>query len=455
MNKIVCGADVCKNSIVCCFLSEIPEDVNKFFKQNASNFPKFKANLEDAQKFLEHKPTHLILEPTGTHYAWIFAELAEQQGIKILWAPNHKCKALRNTHDLPGKNDAADALALALTGLIYSETSSLWLKFSHRDGLYEMRQLVLQHESINRMKSPVVNRLRQQLAHEFPEAALNKTKVASDRKIPLWAWLAGISRNLKRKSSTYDKLWDESIAKLLGLEISPFTKALAKTLDEYETQQQHIEALMLKMLKEPHIKPYHEVLSRFNLNIKLQTMIIAMAYPLERFFDGDGMRNARARFKQRLGLGKIDDSSGDKKASKAGGSALCRKMLYIHIMHNYTAENPKSWTKETDLVLSYYRQLVNRWNSDPKAIALRERKLASQKAAASLEKELTGLVDKATIKKLKQAIVANVESDFDLLTNNEIVASRWKKLVIIRTAAKLCEYLWQALLDEIYPKKQD
>jgi len=453
MNKIVCGADVCKDSIVCCFLSEIPDDVGKFFKQNGKNFPKFQSTLEDAQKFLEYKPTHLILEPTGTHYAWIFAELAEQQGIKVLWAPNHKCKALRDTHDLPGKNDAADALALALTGLTYSETSSLWLKFSHRDGLYEMRQLVLKHESINRMKSPVVNRIRQQLAHEFPEAALKQSKVGPDGKIPLWAWLAGISRKLKKKDPTYDNLWDESIAKLLGLEISPFTKGLAKTLDEYETQQQRLEAEMLKMLKKPHLKPYHEVLSRFNLDVKLQTMIISMVYPLDRFIDDDGMRNARARFKQRLGLGKVDDSSGDKKGSKAGGSAVSRKMLYVHVYHSYTAENPKSWTKETDLVLSYYRHLIDRWNSDPKAIALRERNLASKKAAASLEKELTGLVDKATIKKLKQAVVANVESDYDLKTNDEVVASRWKKLVIIRTAAKLCEYLWQALLDEIYPKK--
>ena len=453
MNKIVCGADVCKDSIVCCFLSEIPDDVEKFFKQNGKNFPKFKSTLEDAQKFLEYKPTHLILEPTGTHYAWIFAELAEQQGIKVLWAPNHKCKALRDTHDLPGKNDAADALALALTGLTYSETSSLWLKFSHRDGLYEMRQLVLKHESINRMKSPVVNRIRQQLAHEFPEAALVKSKVGPDGKIPLWAWLAGISRKLKKKDPTYDNLWDESIAKLLGLEISPFTKGLAKTLDEYETQQQRLEAEMLKILKKPHLKPYHEVLSRFNLDVKLQTMIISMVYPLDRFIDDDGMRNARARFKQRLGLGKVDDSSGDKKGSKAGGSAVSRKMLYVHVYHSYTAKNPKSWTKETDLVLSYYQHLTDRWNKDPKAIALRERNLASKKAAAALEKELSGLVDKATIKKLKQAVVANVESDFDLKTNDEVVASRWKKLVIIRTAAKLCEYLWQALLDEIYPKK--
>jgi hypothetical protein len=173
---------------------------------------------------------------------------------------------------------------------------------------------------------------------------------------------------------------------------------------------------MLKMLKKPHLKPYHEVLSRFNLDTKLQAMLLSMIYPLDRFIDDDGMGNAGARFKQRLGLGKVEESSGDKKGSKAGGSAVFRKLLYIHVYHSYTADNPTSWAKETDLVLSYYRHLTDRWNSDPKAIALRERNLASKKAAA-VEKELKGLVDKEIIKKLKQAVIANVESDCELKTN--------------------------------------
>jgi hypothetical protein len=83
---------------------------------------------------------------------------------------------------------------------------------------------------------------------------------------------------------------------------------------------------------------------------------------------------------------------------------------------------------------------------------LRQRNLASKKAVAAVEKEWKGLVDKEIIKKLKQAVIANLGSYFELKTNEEIVESRWKKLVIIRTAAKLCEYLWQALLDEIHPK---
>jgi hypothetical protein len=90
------------------FFRKKSDYVTKFFKQNGKNFSKFKSTLEDAQKFLSYKPTHLILEPTGTHYPWIFAELAEQQGIKVLWAPNHKCKALRDTHDLLRDTAAAD-----------------------------------------------------------------------------------------------------------------------------------------------------------------------------------------------------------------------------------------------------------------------------------------------------------------------------------------------------------
>ena len=96
MNKIVCGADVCKDSIVCCFLSEIPDDIGKYFKLHGKKFPKFQSTMDDAERFLTYKPTHLVLEPTGTNYAWIFAELATQKGIKVLWTPNHKCKSFRN-----------------------------------------------------------------------------------------------------------------------------------------------------------------------------------------------------------------------------------------------------------------------------------------------------------------------------------------------------------------------
>ena len=73
MNKLVCGADVCQDSIVCCFLEKRPKNISEYFKENKHNFPKFKANMDGAIEFLAMKPTVLILEPTGTNYSWIWA----------------------------------------------------------------------------------------------------------------------------------------------------------------------------------------------------------------------------------------------------------------------------------------------------------------------------------------------------------------------------------------------
>ena len=81
------------------------------------------------------------------------------------------------------------------------------------------------------------------------------------------------------------------------------------------------------------------------------------------------MRAARGRLKQRLGLGKVESSSGNSEKEISGGSSLARQFLYMHIYQTCTQENPKSDTFEQDQVLDYYRYLLDRWNNDPVAIA--------------------------------------------------------------------------------------
>ena len=100
----------------------------------------------------------------------------------------------------------------------------------------------------------------------------------------------------------------------------------------------------------------------------------------------------------------------------------------------------------------YYDYLLDKWNNDPKAISARERKIAISKAKDALDSELKGFVDPFTRRKLKASIAASIEADLVLGSANDISASRWKKLIITRTAAKMCEYIWTALLDELYPK---
>ena len=60
------------------------------------------------------------------------------------------------------------------------------------------------------------------------------------------------------------------------------------------------------------------------------------------------------------------------------------------------------------------------------------------------------MVARDTIKKIKAAVVASVELDSAFEKPDKNQNKKWKKLVITRTAAKMCEYIKTALLGELY-----
>lgn len=331
MNKKVCGADVCKNKIVCCFVTEPVRRIKEEFKDGDHEFFEFKVTMKDVTRFLEHKLTHLVLEPTGTNYACIWAEIATQNGIEVLWVDNVISRNRRKGYGLPDKNDPADALTLAKLGFAQAENEDVFVNYCHKNGLSLLRDSVLQLESILKMTNIITSRIRQQLAREFPEVALVDTKVASDGQVPLWAWLARRERNLKRKSTYHDDKWRKSVACQYGIEISDFTRALAGTLCDLLDEKKRLDAQIKTELTKPEFYPYYVVIRRFGLGDKAIAFIVAMIFPISKFFHKKGMRRSRAKFKQRLGLGQIEESSGDKSGSRMGGSGLARKLLNVYI----------------------------------------------------------------------------------------------------------------------------
>ena len=69
---------------------------------------------------------------------------------------------------------------------------------------------------------------------------------------------------------------------------------------------------------------------------------------------------------------------------------------------------PYCTTKQQDLVLSYYKSLVDRWNTDPRAIAERERKQAIKKAKAALDKQFKEIIDYQILADMKAAIERSI-----------------------------------------------
>jgi transposase len=102
-------------------------------------------------------------------------------------------KELRNYREhhlnLPDKDDDADALALACYCFDYFDSPRRFIQI--RDfTTTRIRELVLRLAHLNRVQSPIINRLRQDLAWQFPEIAHVNSRRGIDGDVPLlWGWL--------------------------------------------------------------------------------------------------------------------------------------------------------------------------------------------------------------------------------------------------------------------------
>ena len=454
MNKKICGADVCKDKIVAVFLDEKPENLKAFFS-DPEKFEAYEFELDqkNVDKWLAHEFTELVLEPTGINYSWLWAEIATQNGIRVRWADHKSTRHYRESHKLPDKNDEADALALAAIGWEFGDNDDYFLKYCHNDDLSFFRDAVLQLECLEAACTRLINRARQQLCREFPEVAFSDSKTATDGEIPLWAWLAGAERNLKIKSSTHDNKWAKSVGKAYGQEISEFTRFLAQQIRTLKLEEERILKELKKRLRSPEFMPYQKVMTLFGFNVKLQALVIALCYPIDRFFTPKGLRAARAKFKQRLGFGRIEESSGDKKKSKVSGSALGRE--FVNHLIARTCGNSKIWVPKNhyqDRLLDYYNLTVQKWCGSPEAIAERLKKEQAEKLISELKSSLSEALSKAQVAEMEKIVLAQLQEKKAKTITPAGAKKKWQRLINSRVAAKCVEMLWQALMDEIHPK---
>jgi hypothetical protein len=183
----ILGADVCKNRVVCWLLTERPQYLKehwKDYRKTRSLDPRidsltFYINVKGIQGLLDLKPDIVAMEPSGIHYSWLLSHVCQSEGIKVLWVGHTESVHYRKQNRLPDKNDLADALAIAAYTFTYLDKPEYFLQFDP-GSVTRLRELYLQLQSLNRIQSPVINRARQQLAREFPEAALKNSPQARD-----------------------------------------------------------------------------------------------------------------------------------------------------------------------------------------------------------------------------------------------------------------------------------
>lgn len=390
MEYKVLGLDVSKDNVCCHVLENYPAGgLGNYWRKSAKNaaefYPRFYSNPKgDRQKSLwdfvefikEHKPNLAVLEPTGVHYSRIFYQILKTEGVTVKWVGHMELKRYREGKNLPGhgKNDAVDALAMAAYPFDPEHLqddgtlNERYFLLSQPEPVMELRELVQQLEHLARVQSPIINYARQRLTHEFPEAAFSKA--SSSKYVPaIWGFLGDMPEHSSKSGLTLiRKKYADSIVHDYGLEIDPITKCHARWLTELCLEENRIEQQVIELLRREEFLPYMEVFDLFGFGLRIGTRLLTRCYPFESFLLPDGKEwidrehrevkrvdksynkgtievefkpgdvkvtkknRSRDAFKMRLGQGTIMESSGDGWIEKAGGSAICRQSLYLHVL---------------------------------------------------------------------------------------------------------------------------
>ncbi len=283
------------------------------------------------------KPDVAVMEPTGINYARLWGTHLARAGIPVFLVGHSELKAYRKHLGwTDNKDDDADALSLACYYFDYHQVQRRFIQV--RDfPITKIRELVLRLAHLNRVQSPIINRLRQDLAWQFPEVALVRSRRQTcGLNLPLlWGWLAGI-----KKSAKYDRLLSQSV----GLGITTSVRRHAARLCDLQREEIEIELELKALLADPLFVPYRKVFAQFGFGMRLEAILISQIYPLANYLvDGKpeviirrGRKSGKPtkrylsqrRFQKALGVAPGKEASGDKELDRVGGSDICRIALW-------------------------------------------------------------------------------------------------------------------------------
>jgi transposase len=387
--KII-GVDVSKASVSCCLLSERPINPRDFYYR--CEFHKFSASRQDIEKLLALKPDVAVIEPTGVNYSRLWVEHLSRAGCEIRLCGH---KELRNyrAHQLalPDKDDDADALALACYFFDYQHESSRFLHIRNPQAS-RIRDLFFRLEHLNHVQSPIVNRLRQDLAWQFPEIALVRAARGVNGDTPLiWDWISGA-----RESTRYKNLYKNTI----GLGLTQSSRYHAERLCSLQREEMEIEEEIYKLLRNQAYAPYLEIFDRFQFGIRLKALLVSQIFPFDKYLVNgqpeiicrkgriSGKQTLRylseRRFLKSLGVAPSQEQSGDSKKQRVtGGSSMCRRALWLWL---FTSVEVKKRRKNIPFIEAIAKQLDEEKASGKPIQLVRSR--ACAKAGKLLFKEL-------------------------------------------------------------------
>ncbi len=300
-------------------------------------------NAEGVNFLKSLSPAMIVLENTGA-YSRFWIDSFDANGLPYLIANQTMVRDTRKAFaGSDNKSDAFDALLMAHIYFVYyvdCYDRRYWVKNRHPN-IKLMRRLLLDLKSISKKRTADINTAKQRLTFEYPA----KAKIVSrrpngqlDPDLPpaFWAWVANwqgyvIPQNVLTR---FENHYQNAIAKGEGCGISPLTRQYAKLICSWHVAEALVERDFLPLLNDTIFSKYHAVFDIFDLGERERGWLLVRIYPFADYLALPRNRALR-RFRQALGVGKIERSSGKSsgRAAKNTGSSDARAVLWIYINH--------------------------------------------------------------------------------------------------------------------------
>ena len=304
------------------------------------------------------------MEPTG-NYSKLWLNTLLDAGKEVRFISNRSLVPYRQLCRWEYKDDYHDATALAYCGWLNINNPSAFLSLKNPE-IHATYQLFLEHERINRELKPLVNRARNLLHTEFPEAKNSKSQT-SDKVDGIWLFISNKTQHPGKR-----KFWLKKISKSIGTVqkcgFSPQLVKLSEQIVRLKQRRIEIRKAFQEFLTNPKYEFYCEAFERFNLGVYDRIIILCQIYPFEQFLDTNGreLRKMKPRkfgksgkpITKRVGLNRFHAclgkavkpwESGKKKGHIVTGSVLARIQLYLwarRTMAMSPPKNPKPRVKE-------------------------------------------------------------------------------------------------------------
>lgn len=314
----IIGLDISSGYATAFLLDQLPTNFKEYLESREAVAFEVRPTEQDLSSLVSLGADCIILEPTGYHLERVFCAYFDRHGQQWRRATGKRVASFRNERGI-AKTDANDAFSLAAYGLVYWNDPKAFLP---RCELEELRQLWLQRRGLGKSQIRLINRLRQQMQHEFHEVAdKDWERRWGDQPYGLIRWLAG--EELDKRVQTR---WDNLHHRTIGCGVSNYSQQLAAHLNAIQRQMQAIELEIDRYLAQERFQPYIEAMNKLGLSPYVQSIWLTRIYPFSRFLDAEGRvievkrassngklctyNRSLAQFKAALGIGMTENSSG-------------------------------------------------------------------------------------------------------------------------------------------------